>query len=249
MLERFFERFHRESGKDSQVYKIRLDTPFKPYEGVRRPFWPRKGEQPFVIPERYNYVLALRRKVLLYDTEGYIDIISEDPNAFAEILAGSFPLSKPLGETAFVLDYRGRDNITYREQPYILRFGFPLHTPAEYSKLLNSYVDVEMGKNKYMLTWNLNKATVARNLKKIENGEEIIVVEKNLLDLEVVKEEKEEGDEDIDSERTTFVWLPENLRKLRGITLTFHRLFDRDDDQDQPIEPIMPERGRILVRA
>lgn len=249
MLERFFERFHSEPGKDKKSYEIKLDAPFKPYEGVRRLFWPRKGEQPFVIPESYNHVLALRRKVLLYDIEGYIDIVSEDPNAVTEIPLGGFPLSKPLGDTAFIIDYRGRDNTTYREQPYILRFGFPLRTPAEYSKLLNSYVDVEMGKNKYVLAWNLSRPTVTRNMKRLENGEEVIIVEKNLLDLEVVEEEKEEGDEDRGFERATFVWLPENLKQLRTITLTFHQLFDRDDDQEQPIEPIIPERERILFRA
>lgn len=249
MLERFFERFHRESRKDDQAYEIKLDTPFKPYEEARRFFWPRKGKQPFLIPERHTHVLALRRKVSIYDIEGYIDVISEDPDALAEILVGSFPLSKPLGDTAFVMDYRGRDNVTYREQPYILRFGFPLRTPAEYSKLLNSYVDVEMGKNKYMLAWNLSKPTVTRNMKKIENGEDVIVVEKNLLDLEVVEEEKDEDDEDRDFERATFVWLPKNLKKLRTVTLTFHQLFDRDNDQEQPIEPVIPGREHILVRV
>lgn len=251
MLERFFERFHRESRKDDQAYEIKLDTPFKPYEEARKFFWPRKGKQPFLIPERHTYVLALRRKVSIYGIEGYIDVISEDPDAPAEILVGSFPLSKPLGDTAFVMDYRGRDNITYREQPYILRFGFPLRTPAEYSKLLNSYVDAEMGKNKYMLAWNLSIPTATRNMKRLEDGEEVIVVEKNLFDLKVPEEGKNEGKEedDKDFKRTTFVWFPDELKKLRTITLTFHQIFDQDDNQEQHIEPIIPERERILVRV
>lgn len=236
------ENPHRETRKDNHhPYEIKLDTPFKPFETARKFYYPQKGKQPFLIPEKYTHTLLLRRGVLLYGIRGYVDIISENPDAPAEILVRNILLEKPLGDADFKEIYRGRNNITYVKQPYILRLGFPLGTPNEDAKLLNSYVDVTLGKEQYVLAWNTNISRVRRAIRRLENGEEIIVVEKNLFNLKNTDTEKDIEGEDNDHHRLTFVWLPDDLKKLRAISLTFHQLYDKGD-QKQPTEPIIPER-------
>ena len=240
-----------EPRKDDQPFEIKLDVPFKPYERSRKFYWPKKDENPAIVYERYDHTLLLRRRVSLYGIPGWIDIISDDPESWMESLVKGFSIEKPFGETHFEEIYKGRDDIEYTEKPYILRFGFHLQTPAEYAKLLNSHVDIELGKERYMAAWNLSVPRVQRIAQWLEDGKEIILPEKNLINLKKESERNVEPGEDArneEFERVTFVWLPDDLKKLRAIKLTFHRFFD-EGDEEQPVEPTVPDRERILVRA
>ncbi len=238
---------------NTQPYFIRLDVPFRPYERVRQNYWPKKGENPALYYERYDHTLLLRRPISLYGILGHIDIISDDPwRSWIEATTKSLPVEKPFGETHFEFIYRGREDITYTEQPHILRFGFLLRTPADYAKLLDTYVDVEMGKEKYMAAWNLSIPRVARRMQRLEEGGELALTEKNLFNLKTVEgvkppEDTEDGHKE-DFGRVTFVWLLADRKKLRTIKLTFHRFFDEGDEEPQP-ESLLPDRERLLVRS
>lgn len=244
-----------EPKKESQLFEIKLGIPFRPYERVRNFYWPKKGENPAIVYERYDYTLLLRRKVTLYGIHGWIDIISEDPVAKAKILVGNFQIEKPLGPAHFEEIYSRHPSDTdlsveYSKKPYILRFGFHVHNPAEFAKLLNTYAGVNLGRERYMAAWNLSVPRVQKIMKRLEDGEDVMLPEKNLINLKTGNE----NDSDIDGDgrnedfgRVSFVWLPEDLKKLRTIQLTFHRFFDEDDEK-QPTEPTIPDRERLLVR-
>lgn len=252
------EALRGEPRKDNnQPYEIRLDVPFKPYEKVRQNYWPKKGENAAIYYERYTHTLLLRRPVSLYGILGHIDIISENPEAPAEILVGSFRVEKPLGTADFKeLISRGPDgnglSIEYTMKPYILRFGFLLHTPAEYAKLLNTYADVDLGKEHYMAAWNLSVPRVARRTQRLEEGKDLALTEKNLFNLKNAEKADgdgpEKGSSGEDFGRVTFVWLPEDRKQLKTINLTFHRFFD-EGEEEQPVEPTLPDREHLLVRT
>lgn len=186
-----------EPRKDNgQPYLIRLGVPFRPYERVRQNYWPKKGENAAIYYERYDHTLLLRRPVSLYGIKGHIDIISDDPErSWIEAITKSLPVEKPLGDAHVEMIYGGRDDITYTEKPYLLRFGFLLRTPAEYARLLNTYVDVELGKEKYMAAWNLSIPRVARRMQRLEDGEELALTEKNLFNLKNAEVKPPEGEE------------------------------------------------------
>lgn len=233
---------------------VPMDVPFKPYTRVRRAYQPKKSEHYVKIPERYTHTLLLRRKISLHNIAGFVDVISEDPNSIAQMMAnnGHFNTEKPFDEVSFVGTMREEDgtlrNLDWEEEPYILRFGFPLHNPAEYARLLNTYVDVRLGKERYMAAWNLSTPAVARRMQRLEEDNEIIVKEKNLFNLNAeVLEALDTGFEgDIDFSRITFIWLAPDAKKLRAIELTFHQFFD---DDEQPAIPIFPEKELVIARA
>lgn len=232
-----------ESRKDGQAYEIGLDITFKPFEKASKPYWPKRGAETFIIPESYSYTLLLRKKVSLLKIEGYIDIINEDPKNQFTPVAENYPLDQPLGLAYFRMIYGGKDDIEYTQYPYILRFAFLLNTPAEYSKLLNSFIDVKLGEEEYLLAWNISRPAVKRRMLKLESGEKTLVTQKNLFKLQ-------EGDvEDIDIEdkkfgRVTFVWLPDELKALRTISLTF-RQFDDGNDHSEPSTPVIPDMEKV----
>lgn len=251
----YVESQHGEPIKDDHSFEIQPDVPFKPYERVRRFYWPKKGENPSIVYERYDYTLLLRRKVALYGIPGWIDIISDDPESWVELFVRRLPIEKPLGETSFgVTMYRGRDDdveYEYTEKPYMLRFGFHLHNPAEYARLLNTYADVNLGKKQYMAAWNLSIPRVQRVMQRLESGKEVILPEKNLINLKTENGNDDFTGEDVrneDFERVSMVWLPGDLKKLRTIKLTFHQIFD-EGGGEHPTEPVIPDRERILVRT
>ena len=70
----------------------------------------------------------------------------------------------------------------------------------------------------------------------------------NLKNAEDVEHDGPEGGSNEDFGRVTFVWLPEDLKKLRTIKLTFHRFFG-EDDEEQLVDPIAPNRERLLIRT
>jgi len=233
---------------------VPMDIPIKPYKGVRRAYWPKKNESVISIPERYSHTLLLRRRISLHSIEGCVDVISENPDAMAEILVnnGRFQLEKPFGEVAFKGIFREGNTLQdmeLEEVPYIMRLGFPLRNPSEYAKLLNTYVDVKLGKEKYMAAWNLSIPAVARRMQALEEGNPLVVKEKNLFNLKGVGEIEIEGSgtENTDFGRITFVWLAADVKKFRGIELIFHQFYDGDNEEPQ--EPILPERKLIIARS
>lgn len=237
-----------ESRENDQLFEIKLDVPFKPYAGIRKRYWPKKGENPAIVHEDYDHVLLLRRKVSLYGIKGWIDVISDDPFSFLE--TAGFPIEKPLGEANFVGIYRGGPgpaDYTWRERAYILRFGFHLCKPADYAKLLNTWVDVVLGRKRYMTDWNLNIPRVQRVMKRLEEGKEVILPEKNLINFKRMDKINNDVDaKNEDFERVSVVLLPEDLEKLRTIELTFRQIFDKGHEE-QPT-PTRPHGERILVR-
>ncbi len=241
------EKRLREPNKNSQPYEIMLGTSFKPFENAHKAYRPEKGEEPLVVPESYDHILALRKKVRLFGFEGYIDVISEDPDAFVEMLIEDYPLAKPLGPADFKMVVSRSRGTEYVREPFILRFTFLPQTPSEYGRLLNIYADVRLGDYQYMLVWNLSRLTVKRNLKSLEAGEKILVVQKNLFDTnlmengELIIPDEDDAYEKTEFDRISFVWLPDELRLLRTIELTFHE-WDHGDDQEQPSDPLTPER-------
>lgn len=88
-------------------------------------------------------------------------------------------------------------------------------------------------------------------MEKLERGEQILVVQKNLLP---VKEEdlNERSDYDLDLEnlvfdRLHFVWLTDDDRPLRRkITFTYRQI-DHGEDQENLLEPTSPKDDRIPV--
>lgn len=64
-----------------------------------------------------------------------------------------------------------------------------------------------------MLGWNINRPRISRIMERLEVGEEVIVVEKNLFNQKNTDTD-ETGERDIDFHRVTFVWLPEYLYYL-----------------------------------
>lgn len=235
-----------ERARNEEAYLIQLGVPFKPFERVRSFYWPKKGEDQIDVPESYSYVLSLRKKVLCYGMDGVIDVISEDPETWPTTIKEKHP--QPLGLAYFRFVYDGKD-MEITDQPFILRFTFIVKTPAQYSKLLNSYADVQLGKKHYMLAWNLSMPVVEKEMQKLENGEEVMVVEKNLFDTDEMDprtlEEIEGGREEFG--RITYVWLPDDLKKHRTIKLNFKQFEDGDEEREQISPPHDKERLLLPV--
>lgn len=239
------ERDHK---KDRDRHEITLDVPFKPFEKERRFFWPKKGEVPFVIPEDYEYVLALRRKVSFRGIEGYIDVIEENPlHSMAELFVAmgkGAQLDKPMGETAFHLLW-GKESAKVKEAPQIVRVTFLAKTPADYSKLLGSYIDVTCGDELYLMAWNLGRPLVKESMAYLEKGNELLIVEKNLLNQKPLDEPEDTDFPDLPNlenkpfGRIGFVWLPKDIKKLRTLEFTFRR-FGSDDEFEELVSPNPP---------
>lgn len=242
------ENIESKYSKNEGSFEIKFGVPFKPFERVRKPYWPKKGEDPGIVPERYEHTLLLRKKVLFLGIEGYIDLISENPkNQFASLVK-KYPLEQPLGLAYFKMIYhRSKDNVEYTQHPFILRFAFIPKNPAQYTKLLNSYVDVNLNKEEYLLVWNLSKPSVQERMQMLETGEKVVIVEKNLFNTKVLENSKpEERSENKRIGRVTFVWLPDEFKQLRTIKLTFDQ-FDNGDDLNEPSNPISPNKEQLAV--
>lgn len=220
-------------GEPDKRYDIRLGVPFKPFENAHTFFWPKKGEEPFCVHEDYDYELALRREVSFMGVEGYIDVISENLRSSVAMLVSGLPLEKPLGEVIYRFTLR-EEGGTINELPYILRFAFHLKKPADYAKLLNSFADVNIGNDKYLLVWNFNRNFVKQNIQELEKGHTFVVIENNLFNQKLIDDVPHDippGDADEeDMGCVTHVWLPRKLKPLKGISMTFGQFGDNDDD-------------------
>lgn len=242
----------RDQIKHSEPYDVSVGIPFKPFEKVEGFIKP-DGKQPVPIPEEYDYIVLLQRKISYLGVEGYIDIISEDIEMMGEILVGGHSLEKPFGDVAFVLTISQSDT-TAREIPYILRFNFIVRSPGDYTKLLNSFVDINIGDCGYTLVWNINRPCVKENLKHLESREEILVVEKNMFNRKKSDEDKDVGEAELEKfenkmyGRISFVWLPDDLDKLRTIELVFNQ-FDDGDDQASQLDSDPSHEREIPVLA
>lgn len=234
----------------SEPYEVSLGVPFKPFEKDEDFLKPDKVK-PAPIPEGYDYAVLLQRKISYLGVEGYIDVISEDVATMAEIPVDSSYLEKPLGEVMFVLTM-SKNDAAPRELPYILRLSFIARSPADYLKLLNSFVDVNIGDGEYILAWNINRPCVKENLKHLETGEEVFIVEKNIFNRTEVDDEVSITAEaliEFESRawgRLGFVWLPDDLDKLRTIEFVFDQFGD-DDDQLAEFDPSPPYKTKALV--
>lgn len=246
------ERRGQEPAEDGQ-YEVRAGVPFKPFEKHRKFFYPKKHEQPYIIPEDYDYILALRKKVAYLGIEGYIDIISEDPKEmFAPLVRrGPQAVEKPFGDVAFVMIY-GRKGKSYKEIPYILRFSFLVKNPSDYAKLLNSYVEINCMEKEYTLLWNVCRTCTRTNMEELRDGKKLLIIEKNLFSTKLMDDEMVDGEfveNEVDDEhvgRITWVWLPKDLKLLRKIELVFN-VFDGEHYVEQPAEPNQPEQMSMPV--
>lgn len=245
---------------DNETYGIQLGISFKPYENDSRFCIPGEGDKPFLVPDQYSHVLALRKPVSIYGVHGVIDLISDDPYAiFDSMTAKVSPgIETPLGLTHFESIYRGKGNEEFTQRPYILRVSFLVRNPNDYAKLLITYADVKLGEEQYLLFWNQSRPSVKRCMQRLEeNTDPLLIVEKNLFNTKELDKTKPDGpvtDEDKDMYekedfgRCTFVWLPKNLKKFKTIEFTFNQ-FGGGGDQEQPTEPVEPEKKPIPVLA
>ncbi len=247
-IERLWDRFRKKPKVVIPPHEITMGVAFKPFENATRFCIPGEGDNP-LIPEAYTYTLALRREVRLSQIPGVIDVITDDPNAaVASILTRQGGgVEKLLGEAYFESIYSGKGKERFTERPTILRFAFLIHSPKDYAKLLNTYAEVKLGEEQYLLVWNQSRPTVKKELQALEGGSELLVVEKNLFN---VKEDSEEiptdGYEELEFGRVTFVWLPHKLEPLRTIEITYHQV-DGGDGDSQPNKPPEPEVERMPV--
>lgn len=238
----------RDSGElIQQPHEVALAVSFKPYEMATQ-FTQSKDRNfqllsQFLIPESYKHTLLLRRELQYEGIQGVVDVISEDPKG------PHWPIEKPFGGVAFCYMGTLKDGSVLEEKPFILRFAFLPRTPAEYTKLLNSYVRVKLRKEEYELYWNWNRPGVRRNMQKLESGEEVVVTQKDLFNVKEIPESEDvdmEAFENTEVGRLTFVWMPKKLIRFKTIQLIFHK-FAGDDYPDELIEPTPPIAGRILA--
>lgn len=235
-------------------FEIQRGTSFRPYKGVRRFYQTPKGKSPLIIPENYDHGLALRKWVTLDQMDGLIDVITDQQFAWVgSLMKGGYPLEKPLGEVSFISDMHSDRRVVNREEPAILRVSFHPKTPSDYAKLLNTEAEVKLGPERYMMIWNLSRATARKNMQCIEEGHDIWVIEKNLfnikkasaIELENCALEELEKLRNEEMERVTFIWLPINLRLLRTIDFRFNSI---EHDTGDSIEP-SPSIERVLVEV
>lgn len=235
----------------SNPYEVSIGVPFKPFEKAQGFLKPEVDEKPAPVPEYYDYILLLQQKVSYLGVEGYIDIISEDIEAMGEVLVSGHSLEKPFDDVGFVLIVSESD-ITAKQIPYILRFSFILRSPGDYVKLLNSFVDINMGDKEYILVWNINRSCVKENLQHLESREEVLVIEKNMFNRSNSTDEEDVEDTDLEEfkrkvyGRVSFVWLSDDLDKLKTIELVFNQ-FDDGDDRAFQIEPDSPDSTKVPV--
>ncbi len=250
-----------ESNKDR--HEIVLGVPFKPFRGVRRYQTPSGGD--LVVPESYPYYLYLRRNVSLSGIDGVVDVIEDDPKNFISkiaVMASPYRLFSdyPLGRFLPTIKYRGNNQYEPVVISTCLRFSFLVKTPRDYAKLLSTYADVNLGKEKFLLIFNLNQQSIKRGFQWLEEGKELLVIEYNLLNYKEVEEISKEpaGNPETDQVKTkkdqgdpgriAFVHLPDNLRKLRTTEVVFNRI-DPWGDREYPPEPVQSNLQPIPILA
>lgn len=102
--------------------------------------------------------------------------------------------------------------------------------------------------------WNQGRPRVKKCIQLLEeNSDPLLVVEKNLFNLKEL--EKEGGGPLTDEEndrfekeglgRCTFVWLLKDMAKFKTIEFTFNQ-FDGGSGQEQPTEPVEPEKEPLI---
>lgn len=229
-------------------YEIHLGVRFRPFKGARDVQDVPKSEEIAPIPEDYYpYKLALRKPVLLYGIKGFFDIMTDQP--FIAFLCRN-PIEKPLGDTYFKSIYSGPGKEEFLQEPRILRFSFYLRRPRDFVNLLNTYADVKIGKQDYVLAWNYSRPRTRSILQLLNKGQKGWLVEKNLFNANPEDINEDEEIEEVDhpleedQERITCVWLPPQLKKLRTPEFVFHRI-DHGDDQFAESTPPAPEKELI----
>lgn len=232
---------------ENDVHEIKLGETFRPYRYHRRLCAQGEGDKPLHIPENYAHGIALRKPVQIFGILGSIDMITDDPNGWIESFIKGPPVEKPLGETCFQSIYRGPGNQEFTEEPCILRLSFQPQTPIEYFKLLGTYAHVDLGKERYVAVLNSRLSTIRRDLRLLEQGEQVLVVTKNLINVKLaVQTVIEEDTDDKDEIDRSFVWIPPIFRKLRTPKFTFKR-YDDGDGEEAPETPPEPEKRTFVL--
>lgn len=233
-------------------YDIQLGVRFKPFKGVRDIYQVPRGQKLVEIPEDYTYKLTLRKPIMLYGIRGFIDVITDNPFAMFAVMPHN-PIEMPLGQTYFESIYKGPNNQEFLQEPRILRVSFYPRGPKDYVNLLNTYADVKIGKEDYVLAWNYSRPRARRILQLLQEGERGWLVEKNLF--HAIPKDAIGGIGDIENEevpsaedlgRITCVWLPSQLKKLRIPEFVFYRI---DHGDDQSADSIRPTPEKELVPA
>lgn len=141
--------------------EIEIDRTFRPFLRMRSLYHDKKGD--LEVPESYDHGIVFRRDVSLFGIPGCIDIITEDPLGFWDLTYAKNPPDRPLGVVYFGMTMHTESKrITYEKEPFILRSAFLIENPGQYSKLLNSYADVTLAKERYLHPWNINRPTVKK---------------------------------------------------------------------------------------
>ncbi len=230
--------------------EIEVGKSFRPFLRMRNLHQDKEGD--LQVPESYDHGIVFRRNVSLFGIPGCIDTITEDPLGFWDLTYVKNPPDRPLGQVYFAMTMRRSDGqITYNREPFILRSAFLVDNPGQYSKLLNSYAEVVLGKERYLHPWNINRPTVKRNMEKLEAGEQVLVVQKNLLPAKQddLVEAPSVDLENMVFDRLNFVWLSNDVRPLRRkISFTYWQI-EHGEDQEPYLEVPSPNDGRILVTS
>jgi len=254
-------------------HDIQLGARFNPFEIARVFYEAPEGGETFIVSERYDHLLYLRRPVSLHGIDGRIDIISEEPlpvlSMWAVQAAGYMSyIDHPFGRIEKVTKFRD-GKFDMNKNQAILRFSFLVKTPSEYAKLLRTYGTVTLGEEDFLLNFAVNQKFVQKGLKRLEQGKQLLAVEKNLFSERQIEEitekyglESEEGEGEgsllIASppkkrrrecpSRIAFVDLPVDLETFRSIAIVFQS-FDGFGEAEYPTQPIQPNRKPIPVLA
>lgn len=251
-----------EGKSPAERHVIKLGVGFKPYEHAQEFNQPSESSANFPVPETYAHYTYLRRSVSIYGMDGSIDVIGEEPLKTIRkwtILASKYRYFEdhPFGAVPHRAVFR-QGQFQPNETEALLRFCFLAKRPSDYVKLLRTYGVVELGTDKFLLTFSLDHRSIKRRFEILEQDNEVLVPEKNLFNMKTIDDiEKStpEGDIELGSprdeeipERITFVTLPVVLDPLRTINIVFHG-FDHWGKSDYPTQPIQPNRKIIPIFA
>lgn len=235
-------------------HDIVLGVPFKPFEGISEFGQYEQEEGIFAnVPESYKHKLYLRRKVSLSGIDGRIDVISD------ERLGWFFSTTRiDTGYKSLIDLPFGNGSNAIPKDKVILRFSFLLKNPSDYAKLLSLSAIINIGEDKFLLDFSINKKKMQKHLDILSNGEASLVSEKNLFSIktlddleEKMKEESDDSkskkDEKEMPDRISFVMMPVDLVKLKTISM----LFEADDWSPSEALPIPddPQKEPVPVAA
>lgn len=263
------ERRSGEPDEISQRHDIQLGVSFKPFEAVQTFNNTPQNQDDFPIPESYDHFLYVRKPVSFHGIDGRIDVISEVPVPIIKMWAVQAEgymcyVDHPFGPIEKITHYQDGKFEDNKVQS-ILRFSFQVNNPREYAKLLRTYGLVTLNCEEFLLTFAANQDAVKKGFKKLEKGNSLQVVEKNLFSMKRIEElAKRDSLEDDEEEgplpkhapkkrgkcpdRIAFVDIPVDLDTFGKIDMVFLG-FDGYSESEFPVEPLTPSRELVPVFA